>query len=503
MKLQQFPDWVLALISGVLFGITFLPFPLGFLNYFSLVPLLIIWLNRDIKTSAAMTYIAAITANTIAFYWIGLNKGTSMLIAFTSLAGAVFYLGLFWLIVGVGVSFIQKRLRVGLLLFPFLWVTMEYLRSFGPMGFPWSDLALTQVFLLPMVQTADVTGSAGIAFFICILNGLFYLAVTEKEPKKYIIGAFVLWGIVFGMGSWRLRAIEKNSAESQFYVAVIQPNVDPVQKWEKSYKKTLVALMDSLTDDAMNMKPDFVLWPEAALPAYLRISYRYREPIRQKVIKNGIPLLAGTIDMESDENGRHYYNGAILFNTDGSMDMYHKLFLVPFAEYIPLSGIFPSLKKLNIGWGNFDHGNDYTIFKVGDKRFGNMICYESSFPRIARRFMERGAEFLTIETNDAWSGDAPGAYQHFGLAQLRAVENRVPVVRSANTGISGIIAPSGRVLQKMEFGEQGILFAALPFVYSDWDTVDGDLFALMCIFIGLGIVIWEWIKTRKMRIGKR
>jgi apolipoprotein N-acyltransferase len=498
LKLQQLPDWVLALISGILFGITYLPLPLGFISYFSLVPLLIIWLNRNIKTSAAMTYIAAITANTIAFYWMGLNKGTSMLIAFASLSGAVFYLGLFWLIVGVSISFIQKKLKIGLLIFPFVWVAMEYLRSFGPMGFPWSDLALTQVFLLPMIQTADVTGTAGIAFLICILNGLFYLAVTENEPKRYIISAFVLWGIVFGMGSWRLRAVEKNSEESQFKVAVIQPNVDPIQKWEKLFKKTLVALMDSLTDDAMNMEPDFVLWPESALPVYLRISSKYREPIRMKVIKNGIPLLAGTIDMVSDENGRHYYNSAILFNADGTIQTYRKMFLVPFAEYIPLSGKFPFLKKLNFGQGNFDHGKEYTIFNVGDKQFSNMICYESSFPRIVRRFVERGAEFLTIESNDAWSGDAPGAYQHFGLAQLRAVENRVPVVRSANTGISGIIAPSGRVLQKIGYGEQGILFSALPFVNSDWNTVNGDLFALLCIFIGFGIVIWEWMKARKM-----
>jgi len=498
LKLQQLPDWVLALISGGLFGLTFLPFPLGFLNYFSLVPLLIIWLKRDIKTSAAMTYIAAITANTIAFYWMGLNKGTSLLIAFVSLSGAVFYLALFWLIVGVSVSFLQKKFKIGLLSFPFAWVGMEYVRSFGPMGFPWSDLALTQVFILPMVQTADVTGTAGIALIICILNGLFYLALTENDPKKYIIGAFVLWGIVFGMGSWRLRSIENIAVESQFSVTVIQPNVDPVQKWEKSYKLTLVARMDSLTDVAMNMDPDIVIWPEAALPAYLRISYKYREPIRQKVMDNGIPLLTGTIDMESDENGRHYYNGAILFSPDGSMDIYHKLFLVPFAEYIPFSGAFPILKKLNFGQGNFTHGKDYTIFNVGSKRFSNMICYESSFPRIARRFVEEGAEFLTIETNDAWSGDAPGAYQHFKIAQLRAIENRVPVVRSANTGISGIIAPSGRVLQKMGYGEQGILFGALPFVNSDWATAGGDLFALLCIFIGLGIVIWEWIKGRKL-----
>ena len=445
-----------------------------------------------------MTYISAITAHFIAFYWMGLNKGTSPLIAFTSLVGAVFYLSLFWLIVGIGVSFIQKKIKMGLLLFPFIWVAMEYVRSFGPMGFPWSDLALTQVFLLPMIQTVDVTGSAGIALVICIINGLVYGALTENNPKQYIIGAFVLWGIVFGIGNWRLNAIENASEKSQFKVGVIQPNVDPVEKWNESYKNKLVALMDSLTNEAMINEPELVLWPESALPAYLRISPKYRQPIQQKVKQYGIPILAGSIDMESDENGRNYYNGTILFNADGTMDIYHKLLLVPFAEYIPFSDRFPLLKKLNFGQGNFDHGNEYTIFDVNNKRFSNMICYESSFPRIARNFVKRGADFLTVETNDAWSGDTPGVYQHLKHAQLRAVENRVPIVRSANTGISAIIAPSGRILQQLEYGEQGILSISLPFVRSDWKTVNGDVFALMCIFLGLGMVVWELISVRKM-----
>ena len=176
--------------------------------------------------------------------------------------------------------------------------------------------------------------------------------------------------------------------------------------------------------------------------------------------------------------------------------MYHKIHLVPFAEYVPLSYKFPQLKELNFGQGNFDHGSEYTIFNVDDKRFGNMICYESSIPRIAKKFVVSGADFLTIQTNDAWSGDSPGAYQHFALAQLRAVENRVPVVRSANTGISGIIAPSGKAEQELAFYEQGIIFGSLTFLAQDWYTASGDVFALMCIFIGLGLVIWEWVRKQ-------
>jgi len=500
MKLNNYPDWALALISGILVGVAYLPIPATFFIYFGFIPLIHIWLNRSVITSAAMSYLAAITAHTIAFYWMGLNQGTTAIIAFLSLAGTVFYLGIFWVLAGSLISFLQHRLKIGLMIFPFVWIAMELVRSFGSMGFPWGDLALTQVSILSLIQTADITGTTGITFFICILNGLLYLALTSRERKQFIYGAIGLWMLVFILGVWRLNKIENNSTPSQFSVAVIQPNVNPVQKWDRSFRAELIYLMDSLTIEAMAQQPDFVLWPESALPVYLRTS-SIRTDIQSHVVKNDIPLLAGTVDREVDEKGKHYYNGSILLNADGTYNMYHKLHLVPFAEYIPFSYKFPQLDKLNFGQGNFEHGTEYTIFNVHNKRFGNMICYESSFPRIAKKFADSGAEFLTIQTNDAWSGDSPGAYQHFAVAQLRAVENRVPVVRSANTGISGIIAPSGRAEQSLAFYEQGIILGSLTFMNKNRHYPGGDVFALLCIFFGLSMIVWEWTKTWKMEDG--
>ena len=123
--------------------------------------------------------------------------------------------------------------------------------------------------------------------------------------------------------------------------------------------------------------------------------------------------------------------------------------MVPFAEYIPFSRYFPILKKLNFGQGNFSQGEEYTVFKVDSIQFSNIICYESSLPDIFREFIKRGAQFLSIQANDGWLGNSSGPYQHFELAKLRAIENRISVVRSANTGISGIILPTGRVMEKI------------------------------------------------------
>ena len=137
MIFNRFPHWLLAALSGVLIGLPFAHLFLGFLIYIALVPLVHIWLNSSIKLSLSMTYFSAIIAHTIAFYWMGLNQGASFWVALVSLIGAVFYLSVFWVIPAFLVTYFQRKMNIGLMLFPFAWITMEFVRSFGSMGFPW------------------------------------------------------------------------------------------------------------------------------------------------------------------------------------------------------------------------------------------------------------------------------------------------------------------------------------------------------------------------------
>ncbi len=495
MIFDRYPDRVMSFISGILIGVSYLQIHLGFLIYVGLVPLIHIWLNRKMKTSLAMTYMSAMIAHFIAFYWMGLNQGASVWVALLSLSGAVLYLSMFWLFTAGVVTWFQDKMNIGLMLFPFVWIAMEFIRSFGSMGFPWGDLALTQVNYLPMIQMADTTGMAGISLVVCFMNGLIYIGLLEKDLKKYGSASAVLWLIVFIFGLLRYNYIEKNSSQNSESVAIIQPNIDPVQKWDRLFRAELISLMDSMTVRSMETEPDLILWPESALPLYLRTS-PLRRQFQGHVFASDIPLLAGTVDRTSNDTGNKFFNGSIMLNVDGTIDMYHKIHLVPFAEYTPLSYKFPTLKNLNFGQGNFVHGDEYILFNVGNSKLGTMICYESSFPRIARQFVLNGADILSIQTNDAWSGNSPGAYQHFAIAQLRAVENRVPVIRSANTGISGIIDPSGNVQKKLDFYEQGIIYGSLAFMIKNTHYPTGDIFALLCIFFGIGLIFREWIRKK-------
>ena len=237
------------------------------------------------------------------------------------------------------------------------------------------------------------------------------------------------------------------------------------------------------------MKPDLILWPEAALPVYMRVSSK-RHQYEKQVMDLGIPILMGTADYKKNSKGREVYNGAIYLGVKGNK-MYHKKFLVPFAEYIPLSQQFSILKKLNFGQANFTAGTEFTLFPLDSIQFSNLICYESSYPMAARGFVQNGAQFLTIEANDAWLQNSSGVRQHFELARLRAVELRTGIVRSANTGISGIIYPSGKVAKKINYGEQVVFMGKVPLNQGmTFFTRYGSVFAHMCFILTLIQIIW-------------
>ncbi|MEC9447882.1 MAG: apolipoprotein N-acyltransferase, partial [Candidatus Neomarinimicrobiota bacterium] len=267
-------------------------------------------------------------------------------------------------------------------------------------------------------------------------------------------------------------------------VAALQPNINPNEKWEPTYRKTLFSIMDSLNNKAYDMKPKLVLWPEAALPVYMRVSSA-KQAYENKVRKTSIPLIMGTVDFKRDTLGRKVFNGSIYFGLNENK-IYHKLLLVPFAEYIPLSNKFTFLNKLNFGQANFTHGNEFTVFQIDTISFSNMICYESSHPSIARGFINNGARFLTIQANDAWLQNSSGVRQHFELARLRAVELRTGIIRSANTGISGIIDPSGRVKHKVKFYDQEVFKGKILLNKSlTFYARFGNLFSIICFVLVL------------------
>ena len=251
--------------------------------------------------------------------------------------------------------------------------------------------------------------------------------------------------------------------------------------------------MDSLNVVAFEQKPDLVLWPEAALPNYMRVS-TLKNKYLKLVEEKSTPLMMGTLDYNPSSSNRKYFNGSIYFKDDG-FQIYHKIFLVPFAEYIPLSPKFPILNKLNFGQGNFSQGKEFTQFPIDSISFSNMICYDITDPLLVKNFVKNGARFLTVEANVAWLQNSSGVRQFFEIAKLRAIELRTGIALSANTGISGIINPFGKVIKKMDFNRQGVIKGEVMLNKElTFYAKSGNIFAKLCF---LCVLLCPFILRKK------
>ena len=482
-----------VIISGFTTGLAFHPLGLGFLAWGSFVPLIHVFNISHFRKNIIYGYIFGLSFNLTAFYWIGVNSGADFLTVLGSLFAAVFYLAFFWAGAGFLFSLISKgdKHLSGNIFFPFIIVLIEYVRSFGALGFPWSNLALTQSNYIYFIQFIEVTGTYGVSFFIIGFNVILYNVIQKKISLLKGLSFILL--IIIGLsiaGAGRILSLPKSN--QKISVAVVQPNVNPNTKWLN--KKKIIAFMDSLHQESIKFKPDLIVFPETALPSYLVRDNRTRGALQSKVNSSDIPLLTGTIHTSFENNFRYYYNSSMFIIPQKKYELYSKIHLVPFAEYDLIPSIFHPLTKLNINIdrGNFKSGNNYKVFKHENLLFSNLICYESSIPKISRTFVSKGAEFLIIQANDGWLGSSFGPYQHFELARLRAIENRIPIVRCANTGISGIINIDGSIKTKVQLNEEKIIFESLSSNKNgSFYTKYGDIFAIIISIIILIVILYK------------
>jgi len=474
-------NYFLSLISGIFIGLAYLPIKLGFLSYIGFIPIFHIWINNNHFKNGKFGLIFGVTYNLISNYWIGYNSGTVISVAIFSLLLTVFYLACFWYILGFIIGF--TRVKINPLFFlPFLVVSLEWIRSFGPLGYSWGNLALTQTDYISLIQSMEYGGTFIVSFIIISMNILFYCGFQKKRIIYILINLLIILGLYI-TGNVRIKMFDDNNEDS-INIAIIQPNIDPNEKWDYSSRIQTIRHMDSLHTIAISLNPHIIIFPETALPAYLRLNNSVRSKIQSKVDNSKIPVLIGTVDRIFDKDGKkQYYNSSMYLRPKLNFEMYSKIHLVPFAEYDLLPNIIHPLEKLNlnIDRGVFKPGKIYKVFKNNKFYFSNLICYESSIPSIARQFIKNGAQFITIQANDGWLGTSAGPYQHFELARLRAIENRVPIVRSSNTGISGVISPSGKVLKKIPLGVQSVFIEKINLVNNgSYYSIHGDIFAKIC-----------------------
>ena len=423
------------------------------------------------------------------------------------------------------------------------WVALEYLRSILFTGFPWGLLGSSQYHWLPLIQIADITSIYGISFMIVLTNGVLAqwaqglihvwqvkgrgaegadasgrLMRSCRSHVWHLLGPLVaegelltlirscaIWGVVLVLlffivlkyGDVRIEEIEATSKQSEpLSVAVIQGNIQQDQKWDEAYQEATLATYCRLSMAAVEEKsPTLVVWPETALPFYYQWNKNLSKQVDHCIHQADTTFLVGSPAferLEDDPAATTFYNRAYMVNPTGFVTgHYDKIHLVPFGEYVPLGEYLSFLGKIIAQSGDFTPGpSDGKPLAFNGSRAGILICFELIFPYLSRQSTLRGAEILINTTNDAWFGRTSAPWQHFSMAVFRAVENRRAVARSANTGISGFVLPTGAIAATSKLFDKAYLTFTLPaMTIRTWYTTWGDLFAQGCLTFTLVMVI--------------
>jgi apolipoprotein N-acyltransferase len=329
-------------------------------------------------------------------------------------------------------------------------VLLEWLAAeVGPIGFPWHQLGLTVTSAPVFVQAADLAGSGGLAFALTAVNASVALAWwargTPRRALRHAETAAAILFFLFLYGSYRLDRVPTSTSGD---VAVIQPNVTPEDKWSPEHQDAVVERTAALTERALEeRRPDLVAWPETALPDALQRHPAWEARIVRLASRWTSTILTGAVDAPAAGDGARSYNAAFAYSgpSAGGGDarpVYRKRQLVPMVERELRAT--PDLTRT--GFGGFTPGRSVSLAAGPSGWYGVLLCYELTFPDLAREARKAGADMIVTLSNDAWFGATSAPYQHFAHATLRAVENRVTVVRAANTGISGVIDPRGRTV---------------------------------------------------------
>jgi apolipoprotein N-acyltransferase len=282
-------------------------------------------------------------------------------------------------------------------------------------------------------------------------------------------------------------------------VGLVQGNIDQSIKWDESFQMETLKIYDNLSLRVSEEKPDLIIWPETATPFFFQDAKEFQPFILDIPKKTNAFLLFGSPSYKILKGKVNHYNSAYLVSPAGELiGKYDKIHLVPFGEYVPMQDLLFFLGSLGEGIGDFKSGKEIFNFSLPQGKLGVLICFEIIFPDLCRRFIKGGANFLVTITNDAWFGRTSAPYQHFSIATFRAVENRVFIVRAANTGITGFIDPKGKIInQGGIFTEEAMNGVIRLSSQKTFYTLYGDIFSWICSALAILLVAYALLKDLK------
>ena len=506
----QTRDFFFALLCGILFFLSFPRFGFGVIAWIALVPLFVALNNvSSLSRALLLGWTAGMAAYIGMLYWIAhvvVNYGYLPLvlgvILTILLAG---YLSVYFALFAAGIVYFRGKAPLYFAA-PVLWICLEHLKSGLFTGFPWENLGYSQFSNLLFIQMADITGVPGLSFLIVLLNVAFFTLLRERSKKSLALAlaVFLIWSGVYAYGAMRIREIRQSMGNARSMdVSLIQGNIEQAVKWNQDFQTETIRIYEELSLRGAKAPGTLIVWPETAVPFNFQEPGVLRARVRQLPSQTKSWLLFGSVSYAAAPAGTDYFNSAFLLSPGGDLaGKYDKVHLVPYGEYVPLRTLFPFVSSLASGIGDFAAGEGYSPLRMDEKKIGVLICYEGILPQAARRYKNAAADVLVNITNDAWFGRTSAPYQHLSMSVFRAVETRLCLARAANTGISALVDPTGRILAQTKLFERDAVTGRIPLMqtptlyarYGDWFVWAG--------FIGLaGLFLWSL--TRRKRNVRR
>lgn len=489
---------LLSILSAFFLTLSFPTFNLEFLAWFALVPLLTAIKDKSPGFSFILCFLTGISFFMGVFSWINDVRGFTVLYFF--ILGI--YLGSYFGIFGLLLTFISKRSGFSFpIIAPALWVSLEYLRSHaGFLALPWALLGHSQYLNLPIIQISSFTGAYGVSFLIILINSALgetvaFMLHKKRQPGikdhpvnlKAVFVAMLLFGLSLVYG---IEVLSVRNNEDRINITVIQGNIPQDVKWNPKYLRENLDKHIRLTEEASDKGPtSLIVWPETSIPRPITQDLYLMQTIPNLAREVKTHVLIGSSQRPKYGSGEfrmaNSFNSAFLISPQGIFKgQYKKIHLLPFGEFLPLNNIFPWPSKF-VSFisetGNIIPGSEYTIFRLEKEKFGVLICWENIFPGLFRKFVKNGAQFIVNITNEAWFGETAAPYQFLSMNVFRAVENRIAIVRSANTGISCFIEPNGKVIGRVQNNKkdvfvEGYLTKSIPLLHEKTFILDMEIF---------------------------
>lgn len=463
MKKYRIYPLLLAVLSTILLIAASPGVFSGYIVFIAIVPVLLSTVKSSNTEFTVYSLIFCLTYYIISLKWVTVAVShfgnAPIVVGYLVLSLFAVYLSVYWILFLYFVRNNYDAITLSL-----LFVILEIVRGKLFTGFPWLNLGSFLHDARYLSLNASVLGEEGLTFIIVLSNILLYKFILFKN-KKYLISFTLLLGVCFTTGF--ILDQMKSSSDRMESFTIVQPSYSQESKWLPEHKEKIITKVMEMSEKALNQARGVVILPESVFPTFTESDTNLYGVLDNYSAET--PIIFGSIRQENDDSGKMNFYNSVYYLNDGKSAIYDKNHLVPFGEYFPFKALFKPINYYFFGDAqDFSRGNSISIFRYNNINLSPLLCYEGAFTDIVKRVIQNNGDVILLLTNDSWFGKSIGRYQHLAIDEIRSIEYGVPIVRAAQSGISGCIDRQGNISGKTKIDEETI--SSCNVEISDKDT---------------------------------